>query len=411
MLEEKVSQYIELIVVEGVRIQQDDAVHISADVASAHFVQQLVERLYEKGAAIVHVRYSDEVNNRMSGLAAREADFTEFACSDALFYQEMLAKKSKRISINSPHPDGMSGVSSEKLMQLRRSTEEGMSDYKKALMGDEVNWTIAAIPNAAWAQKVFPELEEAAAISALWEAIFTAVHLYDGADSCLNWQQHLSKLHQRVETLNGLNLTKLHYRNSQGTDLHVGLPKGHVWAGGGASNVQTKQWFSPNLPTEEVFTLPHAYDVHGIVKSSKPLLFEGQLIEDFTLEFVDGAVVSANAAKGEELLRQLVATDEGSCRLGEVALVPYQSPISAMDVLFYMTLFDENASCHFALGAAYANTLPASISMNEAECKEAGFNTSLMHVDFMIGTADLSITGLSEANEAVSIFEDGNFVI
>ena len=410
MFEKKIEQYVELIIKRGLNIEAGDYLHIMADVKSAKFAQQISKAAYAQGAKSVEVVYSDEVVEKLKGLHADDSLFDIYPESERVRFNTWAEQKSKRLSIVSPNPDGMAGVDSNKIMRYQKAASEPMKIYRDALMGNLMSWSIAAVPNNEWAVKVFPEAKTAEeAIEKLWDAIFDCVHLNDGPDACVNWDKHVTTLHEKVETLISYNIKTLHYQNGIGTDLHVNLPEGHVWEGGGSANAETGKWFAPNLPTEEVFTLADANNVNGKVYSSKPLLFAGQLIEDFYFEFKDGAVIHAHAEKGNDLLQEMLAADEGAKRLGEVALVPYASPISLSGNLFFMTLFDENASCHFALGNAYAGTLPKSIGKSKEEQKAMGFNTSIIHVDFMIGTKDLNITATTLSGEKVEIFKDGNF--
>lgn len=409
VLDSKLKKYVDLIVTSGLDVQKDDYILVTADVKTADFVLLLTEAAYNAGAAEVVVDFTDERLLRQKGLHGKDEIFDIFPESRKLFFEEQLGKKAKRMSIASPNPDVLGDVDSSRLMRLERVMREGMVEYRKALMGDHINWTIAAVANQAWAEKVFPNVDKSEALGKLWDAIFDSVHLNDGEDANENWMNHVKKLWQRSETLNEMELTALHYTNELGTDLIVGLPKGHVWLGGGATNVDTNTFFSPNMPTEEVYTLGDANRVDGVVYSALPLLFSGQMIDNFYLEFKDGAVVKAVAKQGDAMLQEILKTDDGSRRIGEVALVPYQSPISLSGLLFYNTLYDENASCHFALGAAYSNSLPASIDKTADEKKAMGFNESVNHVDFMVGTKDLNIKGIKADGTEIDIFVDGNF--
>ncbi|MGL5042291.1 MAG: aminopeptidase [Culicoidibacterales bacterium] len=412
MISEKQLQYIQLIIKKGLGIKQGDRLHIMADVKSAEFTQKVVESAYCAGAIEVEVYYTDEVISRLKGINDEDALFDVYPESEHVKLETWLAKESKRLTLTSPNPAGMAGVESSRIMRFQKAAEQPMSNYRKALMGNNISWTIAAIPNEIWAKTVFPNAAtEKEAMKLLWEAIFASVHLNDGPDACLNWEKHITILQKKVEQLNKANIKSLHYKNSLGTDLVVNLPEGHLWEGGGAKNNKTGDWFAPNMPTEEVFTLGDANHVNGIVYSSKPLLFSGQLIDNFWLEFKDGAVIKAQAQTGDKMLQELLKADDGARRIGEVALVPFDSPISQSGNLFSMTLFDENASCHLALGNAYSGTLPKSIGKTKAELAEMGFNTSLIHVDFMIGTADLTISATTINGDKIDIFTKGNFAL
>jgi aminopeptidase len=411
MLEEQKSRYIDLIIKSGLDVQQGDYIFVHADVVSSEFIEQITEAMYKAGAAAVTVRYGDPKLTRLKGLYAEDALMDVFPESSKMLFEEQLAKNAKRLVIHSPDPDVLAAVDSTRLMRMERAMRAGTETYRQAIMKDDMNWTIAAVPNQAWAEKIFPNDDKAVVVAKLWDAIFDSVHLNDGPDANENWMNHVKQLWQRSETLTDMQLHALRYTNNLGTDITVGLPKGHVWLGGGSTNAHTKTFFSPNMPTEEVYTLGDANRVDGIVYSALPLLFAGQMIDKFNLTFKDGAVVEAHAEVGNELLQEILKTDDGARRIGEVALVPYESPISLTGLLFYNTLFDENASCHFAIGAAYANSLPASIGKTDEEKKAMGFNESINHIDFMIGTKDLDIVGIKEDGTEVQIFQAGNFAI
>ncbi|GBU10534.1 aminopeptidase [Erysipelotrichaceae bacterium] len=410
MFEKNLEQYIELIVKRGLNIEKGDRVHIYADVSIHEYVKPVVARIYAAGAVEVEVIYSDEVITRQKYLHDEEALFDTISEVEQARYKKWEKSCSKRLSMVSPNPKAMDGVSSERIMKNARMAYLSMKDYKAKMMGDKMSWSIAAFPTKEWAKVVFPEVDDAnKAVDLLWDAIFSGTHVLDGPDACANWDKHVQTLYARLDILNAFDLTSLHYTNSLGTDLVVGLPAGHRWKGGGSTNIITDKSFAPNIPTEEVYTLGDANSVDGIVYSSKPLLFSGQIIDGFKLELKNGVVVDATAEKGDAMLKELLSTDDGAKRFGEVALVPYASPISLSGILFSMTLFDENASCHFALGNAYENTLPASAGKSGEELKELGFNVSQIHVDFMIGTPDLQIMGKRKNGEIIAIFKEGNF--
>ena len=275
-------------------------------------------------------------------------------------------------------------------------------------MSNENAWCVVSMPTKAWAMKVFPELSVDEAIGALWQAILESVRA-DADDPTLAWEAHKKALRARMAFLNRHNFRRLRYQNSLGTDLVVGLPEGHQWLGG-AEKTKAGVEFIANIPTEEVFTLPHKNEVNGVVYSSKPLNYQGNLIDRFSLVFKEGKVTDCSAVIGQEVLKNLIATDDGASRLGEVALVPFDSPISNSNILFYNTLFDENASCHLAFGKAYPVCLAGGEEMDRAALEAAGVNDSLVHVDFMIGTSDLTIDGQTADGQWIPVFRNGNFV-
>lgn len=268
-------------------------------------------------------------------------------------------------------------------------------------------WCIASVPTAAWAKKVFPKLSETEAIGALWRAIFRTVRVGGDGKAVERWNEHIEAMARRKQILTDYQFKALHYRNALGTDLVVELPKHHVWEAG-AERTQNGDRFCANMPTEEVFTAPKRDGVNGVVVASMPLVENGNIIDNFRLTLKDGKIVEVAAETGEEILRHAISVDEGASYLGEVALVPCDSPISNENILFYNTLFDENASCHFAFGDAYPCVVGAE-TMSKEERKAAGLNHSITHVDFMVGTPDLSIVGITESGEEIPVFIDGNF--
>lgn len=410
--EKYLDKYIELALVEGLQLKKGDVLLIRADVKIADFVQKVVAHAYAKEAEEVLVYYEDEQLKLLRGLYGADKIFDECPESKVALYNETVARGGKVLSIVSPNTELMKDVDPTRILRENKAAAGPMKNFRTSMLEDLTSWTIIAVPNAAWAKQVFPEIKTSEeAIAALWKAILDAGHLFDGEDELANWEAHSNKLKEMVDKLNTYQFTALHYTNGLGTDLRVGLPTGHIWRGGLSENLRTGEWFSPNIPTEEVFTLPDANRVDGVVYSSKPLVYMGQVIDEFALTFKDGAVVDCHAKKGEVLLKELIQVDEGAKRLGEVALVPYHSPISLSGRLFYNTLYDENAACHLALGMAYVPTLDGAAEKNEAELKEIGFNTSIIHEDFMLGTADLDIVGIKADGEKIQVFKDGNFVI
>ncbi|MBQ4156882.1 MAG: aminopeptidase, partial [Clostridia bacterium] len=318
------------------------------------------------------------------------------------FVQE---KNCARVSIISPDPDGLKGIDVAKMMKGQQAKYPVLKPYRDKMDG-MAQWTIAAVPSKAWAKKVFPNERIGKAMEMLWEAIFKAARVDD--DPIKAWEAHNSDVQNRCEYLNGLGLASLEYKASNGTDLTVGLIDGGLFCGaveytkGGVS-------FNPNIPTEECFITPKKGIAEGIVYSTMPLSYQGALIENFYLKFEKGKVVEAHAEKNDERLQKMINMDEGASMLGECALVPFDSPINNTGLLFYNTLFDENASCHFALGRGYSESVPDHHNMTLEEIRAAGVNESMIHVDFMIGTKDLSVVGITKNGERIQIFKDGNW--
>lgn len=300
-------------------------------------------------------------------------------------------------------------IDPKKIAVANKAASIGIREWRNYTMNDINSWCVLSIPTKNWAKRVFPNLSEDEALEKLWDAIFEATRI-DLEDPVQAWQEHLDNLTAKVNFLNEKDFKSLHYKASNGTDLVVELPEGHIWAGGGGLNAKGT-YFVANMPTEEVFTLPLKTGVNGVVYSSKPLNYGGKLIDEFKIQFKDGKAVAYEAKQGQEILEDLLKIDEGAKYLGEVALVPFNSPISQANIVFFNTLFDENASCHFALGKAYPTSIKDGAKMSEEELEAAGVNNSLTHVDFMIGTSDMSIVGERRNGEKIEIFKDGNWAI
>ena len=312
------------------------------------------------------------------------------------------------IHIVSDDPDAMKGVSQAKVAKSMAKRYPKIKKYRDAIDG-KYKWCIAAVPGKAWAKKVFPKLDDKKAVEALWDAILKTSRV-DGNDPVKNWDDHNNFLIGQREKLEKLNLRKLVYKASNGTDFKVELVEKMHW-GGGVEVIPGKGQFNPNIPSEEVFTTPMRGKAEGTLVASKPLSYQGQLIEDFSISFKDGKVCSVKARKNQSLLEKMVNMDEGASMIGEVALVPFESPINQTGILFYETLFDENACCHVALGAGFPDLYPGGIEMNMEQRKEVGINDSMIHVDCMVGTRDLSIIGIDKDGKEIQIFKDGTWAI
>jgi aminopeptidase len=363
---------------------------INCPVEIAYFARLLVKAGYEAGASEVNVDWSDGQVSRM-GLQYMSLENVKYVPQWFIDKaEETMDKNTARISIAASNPELLKGIDPVKIKESNKARQIALTNVSNQLMANKVQWCVISVPTVDWAKKVFPNVSDDEAISKLWDAILTSVRISDDNDPVAEWEKHNATLSSKVKILNDLNLAYLQYKSSNGTDFKIDLVKNHIWAGGSEYS-QGKVEFNPNMPTEEVFTMPDRNGVNGRVVASKPLNYSGQLIENFELTFKDGKVVSYKAEKGEEALRSLVELDEGSCRLGEVALVPYQSPISLSGILFYNTLFDENASCHLALGRAYPMNLKDGNDMSREQLLEKGANNSLAHVDFMVRTKDLDI--------------------
>jgi aminopeptidase len=398
--------YALLAVKVGVNIQPGQTLVVNADIVSAELVRLVVRNAYEAGARFVKVNYSDEVVIRTRYDLAPSDSFAEPPKWHADELEDLAKKGAAFLSITSADPDLLNGVEPGRIADNQRISGQTLAPYRELLMGNHVSWSIVAYPSASWAAKVFPEASPEQQVDLLWDAIFKATRA-DQEDPIGAWTKHLNGLKTRCTTLNDHKFRKLHY-TAAGTDLTIELPDGHLWCQAGAVNGRGIP-FLANIPTEEVFTAPLKSGVNGKVSSTKPLSYGGNLIDKFTLTFENGKVTDFTAEKGEETLSSLIAMDEGSAYLGEVALVPFHSPISESGILYYTTLYDENASCHLALGAAYAFTLQDGVTMTKEQLIEKGMNQSLTHVDFMMGSAEMNIDGIADDGTIVPIFRNGDW--
>lgn len=403
---EKLTNYAELAVKVGVNIQPGQNLYIAATIDNPEFVRLLVKTAYEVGAKNVYVDWSDDVITRTRFELAPEEVFSEFPEWKVQERMTLADGGAAFMSIMSQSPDLLKGIESSRISAFQKASGTALSKYRQYVQSDKISWTVVAAPSVAWAAKVFPSLPSEEQIPALWEAIFKAVRA-DVESPIQAWTDHDATLHTKVDYLNEKKYHKLHY-TAPGTDLTIELPKGHLWCGAGSIN-EKGDAFMANMPTEEVFTVPLKTGVNGYVSSTKPLSYGGNLIEDFKITFENGRIVSVEAKEGQEVLEQLVATDEGAKYLGEVALVPHKSPISESGLLFYNTLYDENASNHLAIGSAYAFCLEGGKKMSQEELAEHGLNQSITHVDFMIGSESMDIEGILEDGTKEAVFKQGNW--
>ena len=401
-------KYARLIVKTGINIQKNQTLVIFSPIECASFTRMVAQQAYEEGARDVVISWKDELSAKIRYIHGPEEIFEEFPAWQKEFYLSYVHQGAAFLTISASDPELMKDVNPERIAKSRKASNIALEEYRERLMSNKNTWCVISIPTEAWANKVFPELTTEMAIEKLWEAIFKTVRV-DQEDPVAAWEAHKDNLKQRMNFLNSKALRLLHFKSGLGTDLKVELPAQHIWLGGSDYTPGGVE-FIANMPTEEVFTLPKKTGVNGKVVSSKPLNYNGNLIEEFSLTFQEGRVVAFTAEKGYETLKSLLETDEGAKYLGEVALVPYDSPISNANILFYNTLFDENASCHLAFGKAYPICIENAENMNKEELIALGMNDSLVHEDFMIGTEDLEIIGVTASGEEVDIFKKGNFV-
>jgi len=399
-------KYAELAVKVGVNVQPNQTLVINTSLDSAEFVRLVVRKAYEVGAHNVIVNWADDMVTRAKYELAPDAAFTEYPEWRAREMEELADKGAAFMSIVSSSPDLLKGVNPERIANFQKAAGTALSNYRKKIQSDKVSWTVIATPSPAWAAKVFPDAAPEEQVNLLWDAIFKATRA-DLDNPVEAWKKHDETLHEKVAYLNERRYKKLHY-TAPGTDLTIELPEKHIWVGAGSINEQGNS-FMANMPTEEVFTVPHRTGVNGYVASTKPLSYGGNIIDNFTITFENGRIVDVKAEQGEDILKRLVDTDEGSHYLGEVALVPFQSPISQSNVLFYNTLFDENASNHLAIGSAYAFCIEGGKTMSAEDLEKNGLNESITHVDFMIGSAEMNIDGITNNDQTEPVFRNGNW--
>jgi len=400
--------YVKLLVRVGLNVQQGQKVVVSAPVECAAIARLAVREAYEAGAHDVYMRWIDDEVTRIRYDLAPDAAFDEFPEWQKLMLDSLSKEAAAFLSFSAADPELLLGVEPDKIMRQQAVTRKALADFQKRSMNNEVQWTVASIPTLKWAKKVFPnEADAKAAVDKLWNAIFAASRV-DGNDPAENWAKHKENLGKRAKKLNDYQFKALKLKNAAGTDLELAMPENHKWMCAGERSRGGAE-FLANIPTEEIFTAPHKDGANGRVVSTLPLVYNGNLIEDFVVEFKDGVVVNVSARTNEELLKKLIANVENANRLGEIALVPYNSPISQSKVLFYNTLYDENASCHLAFGKAYPSCLVDGENKSKEELEAAGLNDSLEHTDWMIGSADMSIVGICKDGTEIDVFVDGDF--
>ncbi|NRF93032.1 aminopeptidase [Paenibacillus frigoriresistens] len=404
--QDNLDKYAALAIQLGVNIQKGQTLVVFSPLISGEFVRRLVKQAYEVGAKHVYVEWFDEEITRLKYELAPEEALLEYPTWRAKGYEELAENNAAFLYVVANNPDLMNGIDPKRIQTASRTSNTALKELSVARLTNKVSWSIIAVPSPSWAEKVFPSLPEEERVDALWNAIFEATRA-DRDDPVLDWKEHSTALDTRAKRLNERQYKALHYRGN-GTDITVSLPLDHIWVSAGNINSNGIS-FIANLPTEEVFTSPLKNGVNGTVKSTKPLSYNGNLIENFTLTFKEGRIIDFKAEKGEEHLRSLIEIDEGSHYLGEIALVPHRSPISNTNLIFYNTLYDENASCHFAIGRAFPFCLNGGIDMSQQDLQNHGLNDSLTHVDFMMGSADMNIDGILENGEIEPLFRNGDW--
>ncbi|HFX3746309.1 TPA: aminopeptidase [Enterococcus faecium] len=403
---ELLKKYARLIAETGVATEKGHTVVLQISVDQAPLARLITQEAYKLGAAEVIVQWTDDQIQREFLLHAATDRIEDVPQSKIVQADEWLEKGASRISVVSADPDAFAGVDSQRVASYQAAAGKALMNLRKATQANKVSWTVVAAAGKQWAAKVFPDLPEEEQVDALWDQIFKTTRVYE-EDPVLAWKKHDEKLAKKAEELNQEQFSALHY-TAPGTDIIIGLPKNHLWEGAGSYNARGKK-FMANMPTEEVFTAPDSHRVDGYISSTKPLSYAGTIISGMKFTFKDGKVVDFSAEQGEDVLAKLLDTDEGARRLGEVALVPDPSPISQSGIIFFNTLFDENASNHLALGSAYAFSVKGGTEMSDEELAEAGLNRSQTHVDFMVGSDKMDIDGIREDGSTVPIFRNGDW--
>lgn len=406
---ENLAKYAKLLVSTGINVQPGHTVQLTIGVEQAELARLIVKEAYAHGAKEVLVNWLDDVIAR-ERLVNVDVELLEQVHPQRITEMNfLLERKASRLVVLSDDPGAYDGVDPEKLSRNARALSQALNPMRQATQANKISWTLAAASGLEWAKKVFPNAgSDEEAVGLLWDQIFKTCRIYE-EDPIKAWEEHEARLVAKAKVLNDEQFVKLHY-TAPGTDLVLGMPKNHLWEAAGSVNAQGEH-FIANMPTEEVFTAPDYRVADGYVTSTKPLSYNGNIIEGIKVTFKDGEIVDVTAEKGDEVMKKLVFDNAGARGLGEVALVPDKSPISQSGVTFFNTLFDENASNHLAIGSAYAFSIEGGTEMSQEELKEAGLNRSDVHVDFMIGSNKMNIDGIREDGTRVPIFRDGEWAI
>ena len=409
MNQDTLKKYAHTLLKYGVNLQEDQTLVISVDVENKDFAVIVTEEAYELGAKEVVLNWRCSPIARQRLLHANESVLEKPANWIPEFYKQYIDDKAAFLSLISANPKALEGIPTDRISLQSRNLNKVLSFYHTAIMNSSVTWCVASVPTVLWANLLGYEGSDEEKIDQLWATLLKLCRI-EGVEPKDTYRHHMAKLRHRCEALNKLDLKSLRYTCENGTDLLLELPEGHIWLGGEESS-KDGTIFNANIPTEEVFSAPQYNGVNGVVHSTKPLIYHGNTISDFSFTFKEGKIVEYTAKEGYEVLKELVETDEGSHYLGEVALVDHFSPISQSNQIFYETLFDENASCHLAIGASYPTCLKNSDGLSEEELKERGLNHSLTHVDFMIGHERMNIKGYTRDGQAVDIMIDGRLQV
>ncbi|MNB65967.1 Aminopeptidase 2 [compost metagenome] len=405
--EQLLDKYAQLVIKVGVNVQPGQVLIVNAPLETAELTRLIVAKAYDAGAKYVMVDWDDEAVTRIRYEHAPADSFSYYPQWHSDMMEKFAEEGGAILRIKVPDPELLSGVDAGAVATAVKAAAVANQKYSAYTRNSKISWSLIKAPTRAWAAKVFADLPEEQRITAMWEAIFLMNRVDEKRDPVEAWREHIAELKKSQDRLNAKRYRSLHYR-APGTDLKVGLPEGHLWRAAGGENGQGV-YFVANMPTEEVYTMPHRARVNGTVSSTMPLNLNGRLVDGIKLTFTDGKVTAFDAAEGREHLATLLETDEGASYLGEMALVPHDSPISRLNRIFYNTGIDENASCHFALGSAYPVNIEGGTKLSREELLQAGANVSLTHVDFMIGSAELDIDGELPDGTLEPVFRKGNW--
>lgn len=403
-------KYAKVAVQIGANVQKGQRLIVNSSTETRDFAREIAKQAYLVGAKSVEILWNDAYVSRYSYLYQDVEELQNIPNWLIDRYHHYVDEGACLISIASPITGINEGLDPIKIQKANVASSKAISFFRNHTMGNHTQWCVIAAPNAVWASKVFPNLKQDEAIEALWNAILNASRITETNDPVKEWEEHNDTLAKHNRILNDYQFDALRFKNGLGTDVEVKLVNDHIWCGGVDESTKGIA-FNANIPTEENFTMPHKYGVNGKVVATKPLDYQGNLIENFWLEFKDGKVIQYGAEKHEATLKNLLESDEGSSRLGEIALLSHDSPISNTGILFFNTLFDENASCHMALGRAYPVNVEGGTEKSMEELEKIGYNNSLVHCDFMFGSHDMAIEGITKEGKIVQIFKNGNFII
>ncbi len=404
------STYADLIIRTGVNLQKGEMLVINAPIDSRGLVEKVVKSAYKAGARNVEVQWLDDKISRLNYKYRSKKELTKIPDWVIKQKDHYIDEKIAFLRILSDNPESLKGVNPEKVAAARRASGKALAKFRDYTGSNKLRWCIAAYPQKDWAKKMFPELSPSAAMKKQWKYIAETMRL-NCDDPIKAWEKHQQEISRRCEILNGAKIKTFTYKNSLGTNFTVGMPQGYIFCGGAEKGALDGIRFTANMPTEEVFSCPDRRTANGKLVAAMPLCRNGQIIKNFWFTFENGKITDYGAEEGYENLKSIIETDEGSHYLGEIALVGYNSPIRNLNTLFYETLFDENASCHFAIGDCYPTCLQGGGELTKDELLSSGLNSSIEHVDFMVGTSDLEITATCEDGKQLKIFENGEWVI